>query len=89
MLLASNKEGIAKTKEHIKPNDKIVVTDWRIKNPCALFDNNSLLSLTLTHSLKAKFGKPILAKNNKQKYYTKYIDLIEHHPKHDIPKEMS
>ena len=33
ILLASNNDGIEKTNEHIKPNDKTVVMDCKMKKP--------------------------------------------------------
>ena len=59
--LTSNNCGTLKINTHIKPKDKQVAKPCKIKNAWTLFDNNSLLSLTLTHSLMAKFGIPIFA----------------------------
>lgn len=70
-VFASLSAGTVKTKEVIKTKDKSVAINCKIKNVCALLLSNSLLSLTLTHSLTAKFGIPILAKI--KKYITKVL----------------
>ncbi len=59
------KAGTEKTTAVIKPKDNIVAISCKMKKAWTLLDSFSLSSLTLTHSLTAKFGMPIFAKIRK------------------------